>query len=156
MCQATISSLYRLTCHQLLPSLSLLAGERVKALPSNSLTTSPVTACAVHLTESCILVMASSSCCTYPHVCTQRGCHAGMCRASTCRGLQVTNQSSEIADDRPSAACEFSPDGTTLATGAWSGLVKLWSLPDCQKKLTIKAHDDRVTGRACQLHCCKL
>lgn len=61
-------------------------------------------------------------------------------------GLQVTNQSSEIADDRPSAACEFAPGGATLATGAWSGLVKLWSVPACQKKLTIKAHEDRVTG----------
>lgn len=61
-------------------------------------------------------------------------------------GLQVTNQSSEIADDRPSAACEFAPGGGTLATGAWSGLVKLWSVPACQKQLTIKAHDDRVTG----------
>ncbi|KAL3132459.1 hypothetical protein ABBQ32_009012 [Trebouxia sp. C0010 RCD-2024] len=61
---------------------------------------------------------------------------------------KVTNQSSEIADDRPSAACEFSPGGGTLATGAWSGLVKLWSVPACQKQLTIKAHEDRVTGIA--------
>ncbi len=80
-----------------------------------------------------------------------------MCKSGTCHGLQVTNQSSEIADDRPSAACEFSPDGSTLATGAWSGLLKLWSVPDCQKKLTIKAHDDRVTGKnICQLCYCKL
>ena len=63
--------------------------------------------------------------------------------------LQVTNQSSEIADDRPSAACEFAPGGATLATGAWSGLLKLWSVPACQKKLTIKAHEDRVTGQLC-------
>ncbi|KAL0035002.1 hypothetical protein WJX79_005530 [Trebouxia sp. C0005] len=28
------------------------------------------------------------------------------------------------------------------------GLLKLWLVPDCQKKLTIKAHDDRVTGIA--------
>lgn len=69
-----------------------------------------------------------------------RACH-------TLAGLQVTNQSSEIADDRPSAACEFAPGGGTLATGAWSGLVKLWSVPNCQKKLTIKAHEDRVTGQ---------
>ncbi|DBB14069.1 TPA: hypothetical protein ACH3X3_001030 [Trebouxia sp. C0006] len=70
-------------------------------------------------------------------------------QADTIRLMRkVTNQSSEIADDRPSAACEFSPDGSTLATGAWSGLLKLWSVPDCQKKLTIKAHDDRVTGIA--------
>ena len=58
----------------------------------------------------------------------------------------MTNQSSEIADDRPSAACEFAPGGAILATGAWSGLVKLWSVPACQKRLTIKAHEDRVTG----------
>jgi U4/U6 small nuclear ribonucleoprotein PRP4 len=55
-------------------------------------------------------------------------------------------QSSEIGDDRPIVACAFSPSGTHLATGAWSGLVKLWASPSCQKELTIKAHENRITG----------
>ena len=58
----------------------------------------------------------------------------------------MVNQSGEIADDRPSAACEFAPGGRALGTGAWSGLVKLWSVPECQRLLNIKAHEDRITG----------
>lgn len=57
-------------------------------------------------------------------------------------------QSSEIGDDRPITACAFSPDGQQLATAALSGLLKLWSIPGCQRQLTIKAHADRVTGEA--------
>lgn len=60
----------------------------------------------------------------------------------------MANQSSEVGDDRPIAACQFSPDGTRLASGAWSGAVKVWSMPDCQKQLTIKAHSERITGLA--------
>lgn len=55
-------------------------------------------------------------------------------------------QSSEIGDDRPITACAFSPGGQQLATAALSGLLKLWTVPDCQKIITIKAHADRVTG----------
>lgn len=58
----------------------------------------------------------------------------------------VANQSSEIGDERPIVACAFRPDGRQLATGAWSGLLKLWSLPHCERELTIKAHQDRITG----------
>ena len=65
------------------------------------------------------------------------------------RGLMehlLTVQSSEFGDERPIWACQFSPSGTELATAAWSGLVKLWSVPACQKTRTIKAHDNRITG----------
>ena len=51
-----------------------------------------------------------------------------------------------MGDERPLAAAAFSPDGTVLATAAWSGLLKLWALPTCSKLLTIRAHTDRVTG----------
>ncbi|CAL8460668.1 g198 [Coccomyxa elongata] len=64
----------------------------------------------------------------------------------------VVNQSSEIGDDRPITACAFSPDGQQLATAALSGLLKLWSIPGCQRQLTIKAHADRVTGLAWHPH----
>lgn len=55
-------------------------------------------------------------------------------------------QSSEIGDDRPIQACAFSPSGAQLATAAWSGYLKLWSSPACQKELTIPAHNSRITG----------
>ena len=60
----------------------------------------------------------------------------------------MANQSSEIGDERPVAALAFSPDGQRLASGAWSGTIKIWGMPDCTKQLTIKAHADRVTGVA--------
>ena len=66
----------------------------------------------------------------------------------------VSNQSSEIGDERPISACAFRPDGAQLATAAWSGLLKLWSLPHCQRQLTIKAHQDRITGACLGLTTC--
>ena len=69
---------------------------------------------------------------------------ASMCLPAEVPPLAV--QSTELGDDRPIWACQFSPSGTELATAAWSGLVKLWTLPACQKTRTIKAHDNRITG----------
>lgn len=60
----------------------------------------------------------------------------------------ITNEASELGDDRPIAGCAFSPDGTQLATGSWSGTLKVWGMPTCAKQLTIKAHSERVTGVA--------
>lgn len=60
----------------------------------------------------------------------------------------LANQASEIGDERPIAGCAFSPDGSQLTTGAWSGTVKVWAMPSLQKRLTIKAHEERVTGVA--------
>ncbi|KAI8387502.1 WD40-repeat-containing domain protein [Blakeslea trispora] len=59
-----------------------------------------------------------------------------------------TNWSSQIADDRPVAQCAFSPDSQLLVTGAWSGLCKVWSIPNCEHVLTLKGHDDKVGGVA--------
>lgn len=59
-----------------------------------------------------------------------------------------TNWSSQIADDRPIAQCAFSPDSKLLVTGSWSGLCKVWSVPDCEHKLTLKGHNDKVGGIA--------
>ncbi|KAG2203307.1 hypothetical protein INT47_000227 [Mucor saturninus] len=59
-----------------------------------------------------------------------------------------TNWSSQIADDRPIAQCTFSPDSKLLVTGSWSGLCKVWSVPDCEHKLTLKGHNDKVGGIA--------
>ncbi|KAK2567142.1 U4/U6 small nuclear ribonucleoprotein Prp4 [Acropora cervicornis] len=46
------------------------------------------------------------------------------------RGLN--NFCSQIGDDRPLSFCQFSPDSSMLATASWSGLCKLWSIPDCE------------------------
>ena len=35
-----------------------------------------------------------------------------------------------------------------LVTGAWSGGLRLWSVPQCQSLLTYKGHTDRVGGIA--------
>ncbi|KAI8985199.1 WD40-repeat-containing domain protein [Pilobolus umbonatus] len=59
-----------------------------------------------------------------------------------------TNWSSQIADERPVAQCVFSPDSKLLVTGAWSGLAKVWSVPDCKPLLTLKGHNDKVGGIA--------
>ncbi|KAK9845589.1 hypothetical protein WJX84_004246 [Apatococcus fuscideae] len=56
---------------------------------------------------------------------------------------QISNQSSEFADERPISACRFSPDGSLLASTSWSGHLKLWSMPACQHQQTIRAHQDR-------------
>ncbi|KAG1451913.1 hypothetical protein G6F46_001440 [Rhizopus delemar] len=58
------------------------------------------------------------------------------------------NWSSQISDDRPVAQCAFSPDSKLLVTGAWSGLCKVWSVPNCEPLLTLKGHNDKVGGVA--------
>ena len=69
--------------------------------------------------------------------------------SNMCVAGQVANQSSEFADERPISACRFSPDGSLLASAAWSGQLKLWNLPTCQPLATIRAHQDRITGESC-------
>ena len=64
------------------------------------------------------------------------------------KGKAVMQQSSELGDDRPISGCRFAGDGSYLATCSWSGAFKLWSLPECRKALTVRAHDERCTGIA--------
>ena len=51
---------------------------------------------------------------------------------------------SQIADTRPVSWCQFSPDSQYLATGSWSGLCKVWSVPDCKEKITFRGHQQNV------------
>ncbi len=51
---------------------------------------------------------------------------------------------SQIADTRPVSWCEFSPDSKMLVTGSWSGLCKLWSVPDCRELRTMRGHQHNV------------
>ncbi|EDQ87922.1 uncharacterized protein MONBRDRAFT_37807 [Monosiga brevicollis MX1] len=55
-------------------------------------------------------------------------------------------QASEVGDTRPLSHCRFSPDGKSLAISSWSGLVKLWSVPDCKLQKTLKGHEERVSA----------
>ncbi|KAI8645051.1 WD40-repeat-containing domain protein [Parasitella parasitica] len=59
-----------------------------------------------------------------------------------------SNWSSQIADERPIAQCAFSPDSKLLVTGSWSGLCKVWTVPNCERVLTLKGHNDKVGGVA--------
>jgi len=56
----------------------------------------------------------------------------------------LINFCSQIGDNRPLSFCNFSPDGKMLATGSWSGLCKLWSVPDGNCIRTLKGHNERV------------
>ncbi|CAH3109932.1 unnamed protein product [Porites lobata] len=58
------------------------------------------------------------------------------------RGLN--NFCSQIGDDRPLSFCQFSPDSKILATASWSGLCKLWSIPDCEPIAVLRGHNERV------------
>ncbi|KAK9878963.1 hypothetical protein WA026_003782 [Henosepilachna vigintioctopunctata] len=48
--------------------------------------------------------------------------------------------SSQIGDTRPISYCQFSPNSKLLATASWSGLCKIWTVPDCTLKQTLKGH----------------
>lgn len=53
---------------------------------------------------------------------------------------------SQIAGDRPVSICRFSPNGEKIATGNWSGGIRLLTIPDLEEKLSVKGHTDRVGG----------
>jgi len=57
-------------------------------------------------------------------------------------------QSSQVGDVRPVSACNFNSDSTMLITASWSGLCKVWSVPDCELKQTLKGHSHHVGGVA--------
>lgn len=51
---------------------------------------------------------------------------------------------SQVGDARPISHCEFSPNGSLLATGSWSGLCKLWNVPDCTPVHNLVGHNCNV------------
>ncbi|XP_038600889.1 U4/U6 small nuclear ribonucleoprotein Prp4 isoform X1 [Tachyglossus aculeatus] len=56
----------------------------------------------------------------------------------------LNNFCSQIGDDRPISYCHFSPNSKMLATACWSGLCKLWSIPDCNLIHTLRGHNTNV------------
>ncbi|KAK8960810.1 U4/U6 small nuclear ribonucleoprotein PRP4-like protein [Platanthera guangdongensis] len=58
---------------------------------------------------------------------------------------ELVLECSEIGDDRPLTGCSFSHDGSFLATCAWSGITKIWSMPQVSKQATLKGHTERAT-----------
>ncbi|KAL5788105.1 hypothetical protein ACOSP7_005054 [Xanthoceras sorbifolium] len=55
---------------------------------------------------------------------------------------------SEFGDDRPLSGCSFSRDGKLLATSAFSGVAKIWSMPKVKKVSALKGHTERATDVA--------
>jgi len=51
---------------------------------------------------------------------------------------------SQVGDTRPLSSCNFSPDSNYLATGSFTGNVKVWSVPDLEEVHKIPAHDLQV------------
>jgi len=57
------------------------------------------------------------------------------------RKVKATDlQASQIADQRPVSWCSFAPDSRHLATGSWSGLCKIWAVPECREVRTLRGH----------------
>ncbi|KAG6844772.1 hypothetical protein H0H87_003890 [Tephrocybe sp. NHM501043] len=61
---------------------------------------------------------------------------------------KFANLGSQIGDERPISQVRFAPNNEILATGSWSGTVKLWNVPACTPIRTLRGHDDRVGGVA--------
>ena len=40
----------------------------------------------------------------------------------------------------------LSPDEKLFATSGWSGVCKVWGIPDCLQKTSLKGHTDRVVS----------
>ncbi|KAL7732408.1 hypothetical protein ACLKA6_004381 [Drosophila palustris] len=55
---------------------------------------------------------------------------------------------SQVGDTRPVSSAAFNEDSTLLMTASWSGLCKLWSVPDCELKQTLRGHASYVGGVA--------
>ncbi|XP_022909545.1 U4/U6 small nuclear ribonucleoprotein Prp4 [Onthophagus taurus] len=60
------------------------------------------------------------------------------------RFQMLSIHSSQVGDTRPISFCQFSPNSQLIATASWSGLCKVWSIPDCKLTQTLKGHTCHV------------
>ncbi|CAM9575668.1 unnamed protein product [Ectocarpus sp. 6 AP-2014] len=65
---------------------------------------------------------------------------------STMKNLAIN--SSQFGDDRPLSAIQVSPDGSTVASGSWTCLVKLWGIENLEMRKVLRGHSERVTDVA--------
>ena len=86
--------------------------------------------------------------------CTDPGTHELEVQRLGTRLKAVTNQLSNFGDERPISFCSFSPGSGYVATGSWSALVKLWSIPDSNCVATLRGHGERISGLAWHPHAC--
>ncbi|KAK0543679.1 hypothetical protein OC846_006331 [Tilletia horrida] len=61
---------------------------------------------------------------------------------------KFTSLGSQIGAERQISIVRFSPDSSMLATGSWSGSLKLWDIPSATEKRTLRAHNDKIGGIA--------
>lgn len=61
---------------------------------------------------------------------------------------KMINISSQNGDVRPISSVQYSSDGAHVATGSWSGLVKVWDAGNAAELKVFRGHEDRVTGVA--------
>ncbi|XP_049883126.1 U4/U6 small nuclear ribonucleoprotein Prp4 [Pectinophora gossypiella] len=61
------------------------------------------------------------------------------------RAAALTTYCSQIGDTRPISFCRFSSDSKMLITASWSGLSKVWSVPDCVPLQVLKGHTCNVS-----------
>lgn len=60
----------------------------------------------------------------------------------------VSLDCSQVGDTRPVSQCVFNYDSSMLLTSSWSGLCKLWSVPDCKLVQTLRGHCWYTSGIA--------
>lgn len=61
---------------------------------------------------------------------------------------KMVNVASQNGDVRPLAAARYSRDAKHVATGSWSGLVKVWDASSAAEVKVFRGHEDRITGLA--------
>ncbi|KAI9913205.1 hypothetical protein PsorP6_005279 [Peronosclerospora sorghi] len=62
--------------------------------------------------------------------------------------MKMANVASQNGDVRPLSCVRYSADGTHVATGSWSSLVKVWDAASAKEVKTFRGHEDRVVGVA--------
>uniref|UniRef100_A0A182NDT5 Pre-mRNA processing factor 4 (PRP4)-like domain-containing protein n=1 Tax=Anopheles dirus TaxID=7168 RepID=A0A182NDT5_9DIPT len=61
---------------------------------------------------------------------------------------QLAPQCSQVGDTRPITGCSINEDSTLLLTCSLSSLCKVWSVPDCTLKQTLRGHKFNVSDVA--------